>query len=159
MSDESERPGQAYWGLVEPIWKAISIYDGPAKFISQFRAVPLPAGLLYAAHWCQSEVRNGGFHQFFYNSTGVLAPEALTAFESIGLHEWATILTEAMRLFGTPYPRERVDRIQKLAAVPREREKRAFQDLDLKFYDWLHAEKHRFEHAADKFAQEHESES
>ena len=25
-----------------------------------------------AAHWCQSEVRNGGFHQFFTNHTGDL---------------------------------------------------------------------------------------
>ena len=154
MSDDLQRPGQVYWQLVEPIWKEISIYQEPAVFIRLFRAVPRAAGLLFAAHWCQSEVRNGGFYQFFLNPTGVLAPEALTAFQSLGLHEWAKILEEAMLFFGTPYPRARETRIQKLSGIPREFEKNDFYKLNLRFYDWLHAEKHRFERAADEYAQE-----
>ncbi|WP_369973953.1 DUF4375 domain-containing protein [Polaromonas sp. SP1] len=35
----------------------------------------MPSRHLFAVHWCQSEICNGGFMQFFANSTGVLAPE------------------------------------------------------------------------------------
>ncbi len=107
----------SYWDLVEPVWKKISIYDGPEAFLSQFRSFPAVPGNLFAAHWCQSEVRNGGLHQFFSNSTGVLAPEALSGFQAIGLTEWATILDEAMRFFGPSYPRDRETRIAVLAEV------------------------------------------
>ncbi|WP_164468170.1 DMP19 family protein [Caulobacter vibrioides] len=46
-------------------------------FLAGFSAVPTPSKHLLATHWLQSEVHNGGFSQFFSNSTGVLAPEAV----------------------------------------------------------------------------------
>src|SRR6478672_11661355 len=98
MSDTNREAEEGYWSLVKPIWRSISIYHGPDTFLRQFRVVRPESGYLFAAHWCQSEVRNGGLHQFFSNSTGVLAPEALTAFRAIGLSEWADVLAEAMRL-------------------------------------------------------------
>jgi hypothetical protein len=67
----------SYWDLVEPVWDEINIYDGPDVFLETFQKVPLKIGYLYAVHFCQSEVCNGGFGQFFFNSTGVLAPEAV----------------------------------------------------------------------------------
>ena len=70
------KPGDLYWSLVEPHWERISIYDGGATFLRQFLTTPVRSRHLFAAHWCMSEVYNGGFHQFFHNSTGVLAPEA-----------------------------------------------------------------------------------
>src|SRR5687767_13179443 len=66
------KPGQHYWSLVEPVWETISIYHTPDIFLTQFNSASLASRTLFAAHWCQSEVRNGGFHQFFGNSTGVL---------------------------------------------------------------------------------------
>jgi hypothetical protein len=148
-----EKPGAIYWSLVEPIWDSISIYDGPAVFLHQFRTARPEVGHLLAAHWCQSEVCNGGFHQFFCNSTGVLAPEALNGFLAIGLHEWARLLEEAMRFFGRSYPREREVRVQELPSASGEREKwDPFFSLDEQFYEWLHAEDYRFERAADEYA-------
>jgi hypothetical protein len=108
-----------YGRLIEPIWNSISIYDGPHAFLKQFGTVRPEVGHLFAAHWCQSEVCNGGFHQFFYNDTGVLAPEALAGFRAIGLHDWAEILNEAMRFFGKRYPRDRRKRQKQLDRVPR----------------------------------------
>jgi hypothetical protein len=155
MSDGTKKPGEAYWALVEPVWKSISIYHGPTVFLQQFRKVPPQVGHLFAAHWCQSEVRNGGFHQFFSNSTGVLAPEALKGFRAIGLQEWAAILEEAMRLLGSPYPREQEYRIRKIPVVRGKKRKEwdPFHTLDDRFYKWLHAEDNRFEGAADKYAE------
>ena len=60
----SKRPGERYWAAVVPILDSISIYDGPEIFLSQFTSVQIGPGHLFAAHWCQSEICNGGFHQF-----------------------------------------------------------------------------------------------
>lgn len=70
----------SYWRLVEPIWDTVSIYHGPKAFLEQFEAAPEASRTLFAAHWCQSEIDNGGLYQFFCNSTGVLALEAAEAF-------------------------------------------------------------------------------
>lgn len=153
----ADRPGGRYWALVEPVWRAISIYDGPDEFLAGFRAVRPEVGHLFAAHWCQSEVRNGGFHQFFTNSTGVLAPEALAGYRAIGLIEWADILAEAMACFGDLYSRDRadrLDRLDRLVAGNRGRRKNwdPFSALDDRFYRWLHAEPDRWERAADAYA-------
>src|SRR5438309_10425933 len=101
-----------YWSLVEPVWLPLnrSWDDSPEEFVRRFRSVLPEIGHLYAAHWCQSEVCNGGLYQFFSNTTGLLAPEALDGFRAIGAAEWAEILAEAMKSFGSPYPRDRNDR-------------------------------------------------
>ena len=57
-----------YWRIVAPIWDDVSIYDGPEVFLRGFAAAPRRARNLMVAHWCVSEVRNGGLGQFFSNS-------------------------------------------------------------------------------------------
>ena len=153
---DAQQPGECYWAVIEPFWRAVSIYDGPDKFLRQLRVLPPKAGKLFAAHWCQSEVRNGGLHQFFSNCTGVLAPEALAAFQTIGLTEWAAILAEAMQFFGAPYPREQTDRQKQLSGHRgrRREEWDPFFVLDERFYSWLHAESDRWERAADRYTAE-----
>src|SRR5215471_12027473 len=100
-----------YWTVVEPVWLPLNrTWEDPEKFVRRYRRVRSEAGHLYAAHWCQSEVRNGGFHQFFSNTTGLLAPEALEGFRAIGVVVLAEILAEALRHFGSPYPRDRDNR-------------------------------------------------
>jgi hypothetical protein len=152
-----EQAGVRYWSLVEPVWQPLnrSWDDGCEEFLRRFRAIRPEVGHLYAAHWCQSEVRNGGLHQFFSNSTGLLAPEALEGFRAIGLAEWANILAEAVRFFGSPYPRERADRHELLPGRQRRRreEWNPFYSLDERFYDWLHDQPDGWEHAADSYAE------
>jgi len=144
-------PGSIYWAAVEPFWKQISIHEGPATFCRQFAAVPREVGHLFAAHWCQSEVCNGGFHQFFSNSTGVLAPEAATGFATIGMPGCQATILEAMDVFGHPYPRERDARIERLAGLDRD----PFGELDCRFYDLLDSENCGFDQSADAYARAH----
>jgi hypothetical protein len=154
MSSGGLQAGDRYWSLVKPVWRSISIYDGPTVFLGQFGAARPEVGHLFAAHWCQSEVRNGGLHQFFANSTGVLAPEALAGYRAIGLREWAAILAEAMAFFGSPYPREKGHRHERLAqreSLSRE-EWDPFHALDDQLLTWLDAEEDRWERAADAYA-------
>src|SRR5262249_40500524 len=101
---------------------------------------------LFASHWCQSEVRNGGFHQFFSNSTGILAPEAAAGFRAIGLEACASLLEEAMKHFGSPYPREREVRSENLERDERD----PFGPVDDRFLDAIADE--GYERAADDFA-------
>ena len=97
---------ESYWRYVEPIWDAVSIYDGGETFVSQFARVTNRQQVLFATHWAQSEILNGGLGQFFSNSTGVLAPEAVDGFRKLGMPKCASAIEEAMRFFGEPYPRD-----------------------------------------------------
>ena len=136
-----------YWDIVEPFWEVINIYDGPEVFRQTYDSVPTLSGLVYAAHFCQSEVSNGGFHQFFWNSTGVLAPEAVDGFRAIGQPQIAALVQSAMSLLGTPYPRDRAERQAHLQKVS----KGDLDGLDEKFYALIDSEGGGFEAAADAY--------
>lgn len=146
-------PGDVYQPLIGLLWETVSTIDGPEVFLSQFRRVPVKAGHLFAALWCKAEVYNGGFHQFFFNSTGVLAPEALAGFRAIGLHDWAALLDQAMGVFSTPYPRDQTERWRQFCGVPNEREiGEMFDQLDWRFYEPLRNDYDFWERAADAYA-------
>jgi hypothetical protein len=74
---------RSYWDVVEPVFKLIDLRD-QESFFSTTAVMPHSVVLLYAAHFCLSEVHNGGFLQFFWNSTGLVAPEAADGFMEIG---------------------------------------------------------------------------
>jgi len=151
-----EKAGDRYWALIEPVW--IPLNDTWSRGVNDFllasRKVSRNVLNLYAAHWCQSEVNNGGFHQFFYNTTGLLAPEAVEGFSAIGLPEWSAVLSEAMGYFGARYPRERALRLERLPmADGRTRaEWDPFAGLDDRFYSSDDAKRSRWELAADAYA-------
>ena len=138
----------SYWSLVESFWEEINIYDGPEVFNRTYLAVPETSRLLFAAHFAQSEICNGGFRQFFYNSTGVLGPEALDGFRRIGMEETADTVAKAMECLGQPYPRDREERKEKLSTLNVD----DLNQLDDKFFDLIDTENGGFEAAADRFA-------
>lgn len=129
-----------YWDRLGAAFDQVDIYNGADAFFAGFAPLPAPVQHLFAAHWCQSEVNNGGFDQFFFNSTGVLAPEAEAGFRAIGLTGVADIVREAISLLGPTYPREREARIAAMDAVAGTGERRfldvqrRFSDLDDRFY-------------------------
>jgi hypothetical protein len=139
------KPGSVSWNVVAPYWEPVDIYSGGDVFLRTFARVPEPIGHLLAVTWCQSEVCNGGFHQFFTNSYGVLAPEAAQGFRAINMPAAAGVVEEAMAWFGTPYPRDDQQRDRLLAIFggdlddededADEREWNPFCDLDGRFAD------------------------
>jgi len=143
-----------YWTLVEPIWDTVSIYDGGDVFLQQYTASPEASRVLFAAHWCQSEINNGGFEQFFSNSTGVLAPEGVQAFRALGMPETAELIDKAMQVFGPTYPRERSEREDALDKVwdDFDDDTDPFSDLDESFFERVETENGGFENAADRYA-------
>jgi hypothetical protein len=137
-SESNRGAGRPYRLALAPIWKSVSIYDGADVFLEQFDGVTRAQGALLAASWCQSEVCNGGFHQFFQNPTGILAPEAADGFDFLELSPVAHIVRRAIRMFGDPYPREQHerDRILRGLELPGDSRKDwdPFTPLDHEFY-------------------------
>lgn len=152
-----DRAGAAAWQLIEPYWQAVSIYDGPIVFLDGLKQLPDASRHIFAVWWCDSEVCNGGFHQFFSNSTGVLAPEAFEGFQAVGLKECAELAKAAIGKFGEPYPRDREARQLALQSIELPGEKRGewdpFHDLDDRYY--TAKERENFYQKLDGFAQGH----
>ena len=152
----SDSPGALYWSLIEPVWATLneSWDSGPKPFLELLNSLPRKIRYLYAGHWCQSEVCNGGLEQFFSNSSGILAPEARDAFHDMKLAEWSDTLHHALAFFGPDYPRDRDERVAMISGWPRRNREHSdpFYDLDEQFYGWLHAESDRWERAADHYA-------
>ncbi len=160
MSENINHHGEIYWKFIEPIWEEVDIFSSPKIFLEQFAKISLPQQNLLAVHWCCSEVENGGLHQFFWNPTGILAPEAVKGFQAICFDKIAKNLQEAMRFFGEEYPREqriRIEMLDKIRGTAREDfdpfsmfEPELFAD-NIK-YEKLENIRYRFEIAADNYA-------
>ncbi len=82
----------------------------------------------------ESEVNNGGFLQYFFNSSGDHALFASGAFESIGAHHTAGIVKKACAVFpnGEPPP-DRTERQELLERIEEQIED-SLSDLDDSFY-------------------------
>lgn len=106
---------ETYWDQIETTYNKVNIYDGPEIFLRDYKELKPFIGDLLSAHWMISEFLNGGLLQFFINPTGVLAPEAVLAFQRIGLSEISAVIQQAMDYFGDPYPRFREERVAIIA--------------------------------------------
>jgi len=148
-----------YWELIEAANKQVDIYNSAEEFFRGFATLPTYVQHLLATYWCQSEINNGGFDQFFFNSTGILAPEAEAGFRAMGLSEVADLLVEAIGRFGGRYPREREERQIAMDSLPSVGTRtflytgRRFADLDDRFYSLLPG--HAFFQHAEAYAALH----
>jgi hypothetical protein len=128
------------WSLIEPHWLPLNETwtAGAGEFLSHMKRVPDRIGRMYAGNWCVSEVDNGGFLQFFWNTTGILAPEAAACFEDMGAPGLGAIVQDAMGHFGPIYPRDREKRLVALSGEEVEYPKTSpFGRQDKAFYDWF----------------------
>jgi hypothetical protein len=127
-----------YWQILEPIWYDEKLNsDEPQVYLKRFSELSEPQKVLYPVHWLESEVCNGGFHQFFSNVTGILAPEAVLGFRAIGLTDFAELIEKSMSFFGEYYPREREKREELLDLFDEENEDTwdPFVEVERKFHD------------------------
>ena len=138
-----------YWDVVGALWNVIDIYEGPGVFRQTYNSVPRESGLIFAAHHCQWEVCSGGFEQFFWNPTGVLAPEAVKGFREIGLLRAAVLVEGAIELLGPPYTRDRGKRKSRLSQLPQG----AFDTVDETFFASIKLENGGFRAAANRYVE------
>ncbi len=127
-----------YPRVYAPHYDSFTFYEGRERWLESTAAAPREAVLLYSLHWLHLEVHNGGFWQYFFNSTGTSYPEALEGYRAIGMPEVAAIIGKAAAKLGEPYPFE-VERRRELVGDPSHR--MDFLDLDMEFYDLADTEK------------------
>jgi hypothetical protein len=59
-------------------------------------ALPIGTKAIYATALVNLEVNNGGFNQFFFNSSGRLAGVALAGYELMGADDYASVMRAAI---------------------------------------------------------------
>lgn len=100
------------WLVIAEIWEWVDFYGDYETFRLHMAALSEGQRAIYATTWLDSEVKNGGFFQFFENGTGMLGPEALNGFKAIGMDESVAAIEAAFDHYSmSPYPRERADRV------------------------------------------------
>jgi Domain of unknown function (DUF4375) len=87
-------------------------YDGREAWHARYLKCPENGRNLFCVHWTFLEIDNGGFWQYFHNSSGVMAPEAVVGYRAIGMPEVAAAIESAMAKLPNPYPFDREERQQ-----------------------------------------------
>lgn len=118
--------------LIDPFWCSVNIYDGLEKYNKDLSELTIAQRRFLALLWYDSEVRNGGHDQFFFNSTGIVWKDALEGMRMIGDDADADNFQKAIDLFGSSVPFDREERIQSLDKIG---EIDAFEEIDEIYYD------------------------
>jgi uncharacterized protein DUF4375 len=63
------------------------------------RALPPGVRAIYTTWLVDAEVNAGGFHQYFFNSSGQYAGDALAGYELLGAEDYAAIMRSAIATF------------------------------------------------------------
>ena len=89
--------------------------------------------IIYITQTLEQEVNNGGFSQFFYNSSGDFANELTDAFTAIGALKTVAICEKALSPFKGPVP---TDRTERQAMLDRMRADKLWTKCDDAFYEY-----------------------
>jgi prepilin-type processing-associated H-X9-DG protein len=87
---------EAAWLAIEKIYDELKL---PSRPDNRFNELTHGQRAVYVLHWVQSEIRNGGFEQLYFNSTGRFAALAPAAARQVGADEYAAVFARANSLF------------------------------------------------------------
>src|SRR5262249_36215166 len=97
---------------------AVDFCRDQATYESSAAGVTKGQRAILTCSWYDYEVCNGGHHQFFWNSTGIVWEDALSGFRAMGALEHAQVLEAAVACFPGRRPsKDRQDRYTQLAAI------------------------------------------
>jgi hypothetical protein len=92
--------------LLDTLGSKIDWEKGADDIARQLSVLPAQERNLIALSMFNMELEDGGVHQFFYNSSGDIAPEVLAAMVELGLVPQAKIFRRALAMLGEPYIRD-----------------------------------------------------
>ena len=92
--------------------------------------------VFYITQLCEAEVNNGGFSQFFFNSSGNFSSQLVHAFTEIGAMKTAEICKTALAAFGKELPADLDERRHALDELESEEVVRILEECDNEFYDY-----------------------
>lgn len=131
--DRSVLDGDDAFVPIEPVWWTVNISDGEREYERSLAEFSRPQRLVFAVHWYRTEVNNGGHHQFYWNSTGIVWRDVLAGFEEMGLSDYASVVRESASLLGGDPPLDRAKREAILEGLGPEIEDK-FDALDTRYY-------------------------
>jgi hypothetical protein len=89
--------------IIKPVWYSANIYDGEVAYNFSLRDFSKSQRLIHALLWYGADVDNGGHHQFYSNSTGIVWHDALEGLQQIGATAAAEVLVKSARcLWSSP---------------------------------------------------------
>jgi hypothetical protein len=92
-----------------------------------------PQKIFFCIQNCEREINNGGFKQFYFNSSGDFAHETYFSLRVVGAYKTADIVMSANDQFpGRKVPKERADR-QKILEQIQDKSNEVWKDLDQRF--------------------------
>jgi len=95
-----------------------------------------PQKQFYFNQRLETEINNGGFSQYFYNSSGDFAHQTIESLLAIGANKTAILLQEAIDQFPNRIvPQDRLKRQEILTQIEKKAEP-VWDSLDEKFYDY-----------------------
>jgi hypothetical protein len=105
---------------------------------SGYQNLPAAGKTIWISNIFIGEVMNGGFHQFFWNSSGNHSGELPAALAEVGAHSMLALFHRAARILSEDgeVPVDRVERSTKLESISADKDvgSRSFDELDTAFY-------------------------
>ena len=98
------------WTINEPAYWTINIYGSYDNYLESAKGFTVEQRYLNAICWYFAEVNNGGHHQFFYNSTGIVWEDALAGLRLFKMDILADNLQSVIDYFGGSVPFNREER-------------------------------------------------
>lgn len=106
------------------------------QYGDDIRFLTIPERVFYITQQVEMEVNNGGFDQFFFNSSGDLSNEIVQAFTSIGAYSTAEICKKALSIFSGEVPVDRDIRQDILDELESDEFIEFLNECDTAFYEY-----------------------
>ena len=110
--------------------------DNKTKYGEDMSVLSKEERIFYITQTLEMEVNNGGFSQFFYNSSGDFSNELVGAFTAIGANATAAICKKAILAFGRDIPVDRNEREEMLDELENDEIDEILEECNSAFYDY-----------------------
>lgn len=132
---------------MEHIWKITDINDfiiallehiqEKSQYGDEMSVLSNPERVFYITQTLEIEVNNGGFSQFFYNSSVDFTNELIGAFSEIGAWATVAICQKAIAVFDREIPVDRDAREEMLDELERDEIDEILDECDKAFYEYV----------------------
>ena len=110
--------------------------DNKTQYGEDMSALSEAERIFYITQTLEMEVNNGGFSQFFYNSSGNFSNELVGAFTAIGANATAAICQKAISAFGRDIPVDKDEREEMLDELESDEFDEILEECDNAFFDY-----------------------
>ena len=115
--------------------------DGEQYTLDQISKLTKGQQAVFATWWLEAEVNNGGFNQFYFNSSGQFAEMAEIGFKTIGANKFSELTKRANKIYSEN--KERLEEFDDgtMESFSESYKDNPLNDLDTEFYNLYDSEK------------------